>query len=258
MLEKINALYQNYSEPIEYFNGLLIPFNPRWRRISLALSGGADSALLLYLITQKILETKSKMDIHLVCNVRCWKTRPWQKAVRENVVGYFERRFPEIRYITHENFVPPELEHGISGQVLTDEYGKIVSGDTIELRAWAEYVSFHNNVDAYFNAVTKNPNIDIENSLPARNIEPTEENFKLMVTNHLDILACHPFRFIDKVWVVQQYRRLGIMRLFDITRSCEGEFSNINYKTYRRGDKIPTCGKCFWCKEREYAIEQSK
>jgi hypothetical protein len=259
MLEKINELYKNYTGPVDNFNGLIIPFDPRWRRISLALSGGADSALLLYLLCKKILDTKAKIDIHLVCNIRCWKTRPWQGPVRDIVVDYFEKHFPEIHFTIHENFVPPELEHGFSGQNLTDEYGKTVSGDTMELRAWAEYVSFHNKVDAYFNAVTKNPEVNLHDySLSARDVEPNEENFRLMVMNHLDILACHPFRFIDKSWVVLQYRILGIMRLFNLTRSCEGEFPELDYKTYVRGQHVPVCGECFWCKEREYAVEQSK
>jgi hypothetical protein len=51
---------------------------------------------------------------------------------------------------------------------------------------------------------------------------------------------------------------LKITDLLNITRSCEGEFEGIDYKTYIKGQLIPTCGKCFWCKEREWAIEQNK
>ena len=44
--------------------------------------------------------------------------------------------------------------------------------------------------------------------------------------------------------------------LFNITRSCEGEFNGINYKTYTPGQFVPLCNECFWCKERAWAIEQ--
>jgi len=74
----------------------------------------------------------------------------------------------------------------------------------------------------------------------------------------MDKVVSHPFRFVDKAWVVNKYKELGIMDLFNITRSCEGEFENINYKTYTPGQDVPICGHCFWCKEREWAIEQSK
>ena len=54
------------------------------------------------------------------------------------------------------------------------------------------------------------------------------------------------------------YKNKDIMSLFDTTRSCEGEFTNLNYTTYTCGDEVPLCNKCFWCKEREWAIEQNK
>ena len=65
------------------------------------------------------------------------------------------------------------------------------------------------------------------------------------------------FRFTTKDWVVQQYVKFGIMDLFNITRSCEGEFSTINYLTYAPNDPVPTCGECFWCKEREWAVRSA-
>jgi hypothetical protein len=71
-------------------------------------------------------------------------------------------------------------------------------------------------------------------------------------------IVSHPFRFVDKSWVLAQYRQLDIMDLFDLTRSCEGEFENINYETYIPGQYVPICGECFWCKERKWAIDESK
>jgi hypothetical protein len=70
--------------------------------------------------------------------------------------------------------------------------------------------------------------------------------------------AIHPFRFTEKSWVIKQYKDLEIEELLNITRSCEGEFENLTYETYTPGQYVPTCGKCFWCKEREWAIEYNK
>jgi hypothetical protein len=94
--------------------------------------------------------------------------------------------------------------------------------------------------------------------MPTRDIDPTDDNKHLEIMLHMGIIASHPFRFADKAWVVLQYKNLDIMELFDLTRSCEGEFSNMNYKTYTPGQFVPICGTCFWCKEREWAIEQTK
>ena len=63
---------------------------------------------------------------------------------------------------------------------------------------------------------------------------------------------------VDKSEIVKMYKSLDIMDLFEITRSCEGTFENITYETYTKGQQVPTCGECFWCKEREWAIEQNQ
>jgi hypothetical protein len=164
------------------------------------------------------------------------------------------REFDNIDFIRHTNFIAPDLEYGNIGPNLIDEYGKNVSGDNIQQRAYAEYVCTILGIDSYYNAVTRNPRQAIFNGMLERDLEPTEENKHLEYMIHMGVVASHPFRFVDKSWVVKQYRALGIMDLFENTRSCEGEFPGIDYKTYKRGQYVPVCGKCFWCKEREWAL----
>ena len=66
-----------------------------------------------------------------------------------------------------------------------------------------------------------------------------------------------PIKFVSKDWVVKQYKDFKILDLFDITRSCEGEFNDITFKTYKPGQFVPLCNTCFWCKEREWALTQN-
>jgi hypothetical protein len=187
-----------------------------------------------------------------------WKTRPWQQWDSINVYNWLTKQFPSIKFKRYTNLIAPEIEYGNIGPNLIDEYGKKVSGDNIQQRAYAEYVCYQNNIDAYYNAVTRNPRLAQFNGMRERDIDPTPENEHLRIMKHMDMWAIHPFRFVDKSWVVKQYKRLNIWNLLELTRSCEGEFDNINYKTYTPGQHVPTCGECFWCKEREWAIEQSK
>jgi 7-cyano-7-deazaguanine synthase in queuosine biosynthesis len=88
-----------------------------------------------------------------------------------------------------------------------------------------------------------------------RDVERSESTKHLEYMIHMGRVASHPFRFVDKAWVLQQYKNLDIMELFKITRSCEGEFAGIDYTTYKPGQEVPICGECFWCKEREWAIK---
>ena len=236
-----------------------VPFDKHWKKIAVSVSGGADSAFLAYLIGAFVYHFgQTDVELHIISHIRMWKTRPWQSYDSRRVYDWLVDRFPEIKFVRHTNLIAPDVEYGNMGPVIKDEYGKIVSGDNAQIRAFAEYVCFHNNIDAYYNAVTHNPrNIDL-GGMAEREIEPTDENVHLVAMQHMGKWALHPFRFIEKDWIVKQYKEMGLMDLFDLTRSCEGEFENINYTNYTPGQYVPVCGKCFWCREREWAIEQNK
>jgi hypothetical protein len=233
-----------------------IPFDTGWRNVAISVSGGADSALLAYLVCE--LTKEYSITIHIINHVRMWKTRPWQQHDADKVYNWLFQRFYHTTFTRHTNFIAPDIEYGNIGPNLTDEYGKQVSGDNIQQRAYAEFICHKYDVDAYYNAVTRNPRQVMFNGMCERDVEPTEENKHLEYMIHMGRVASHPFRFVDKLWVLNKYKELGIMELFELTRSCEGEFESIDYTTYKLGQYVPTCGECFWCNEREWAIEQSK
>lgn len=235
------------------FDGVKVPFDSSWKRIAVSVSGGADSALLAFLLATLI--GKTGIELHIISHIRMWKTKPWQEHDGRAVYNWLVRRFPDITFKRHTNFIPPEMEWGEVGPSMIDEYGRHVSGDNIEQRAFAEYTCFHNFIDAYFNGVTRNPrNVEFK-GMPSRDIELTEENHHLFYMKHMGIEACHPFRFTEKSWVMRMYKKLKLTELQDITRSCEGTFDNIDYMSYTPGQYIPVCGECFWCKEREWAMQ---
>lgn len=243
---------QNYFD----IDGVRIPFNTEWNNIAISVSGGADSALLAYLLCD--LAKEHNTTIHIINHVRMWKTRPWQQYDADRVYNWLFQRFYHTTFKRHINFIAPDIEYGNIGPNLTDEYGKQVSGDNIQQRAYAEFVCYKNNVDAYYNAVTHNPRLALFNGMRERDVERNDSNTHLEYMIHMGKVASHPFRFVDKSWVLKQYKEFDIMDLFEITRSCEGEFEGIDYTTYKPGQSVPTCGKCFWCKEREWAIEQNQ
>jgi len=232
-----------------------IPLDKQWKNIAISVSGGADSALLAHLLCSL---ANDATTIHVINHVRMWKTRPWQQHNADTVYNWLCQKHNHKKFVRHTNFVAPDIEHGNIGPNLTDEYGKKVSGDNIQQRAYAEFICDKYNIDAYYNAVTRNPRLAQFNGMKERDIDPTTENEHLRVMKHMGKYACHPFRFTDKSWIVKQYKDLGIVDLFEKTRSCEGEFDGIDYTTYTPGQHVPLCEKCFWCKEREWAIEQNK
>lgn len=219
--------------------------NQEWKRIGISLSGGADSALLAYLILKE-----TNADIYFTTQIRMWKTRPWQRYVAQDVVAWFKDHFSNrIEHI--EGFIPPEMEEP-NTTFITDEYGKSKPGNRIILRAHNEWIIHTYGLDAWYAAVTKNPE-DVPGGLPERN-----EGVLPLHMMHMGVDICHPFVYTTKDWIVKQYYKHDIQDLFDITRSCEGEFEGLNYTTYVPRDDVPVCGECFWCKEREWAVEQAK
>ena len=221
--------------------------NHNWKRIGISISGGADSALLAYLIC-----SNTSADIHFTNQIRLWKTRPWQEHVADNVSDWFKDHFKNNFYL-HRNLIPPELEWGDKGPTIVDEYGKLKSGNQIILRSHNEYIAHKYKLDALYGGINKNPDIEIKGALADRDDGHIPPHFI-----HNGINICHPFVYTKKDWIIKQYYEHNIKDLLDMTRSCEGEFKGIDYTTYIPGQYVPTCGNCFWCKEREWAIEQSK
>jgi hypothetical protein len=232
----------------------LVPVDHTWSNIAISVSGGADSALLAYLICD--LSKQHNITIHIINHVRCWKTKPWQQHDADRVYNWLSQRFYHPKFVRHTNFIAPELEYGNIGPVLTDEYGKTVSGDNIQQRAYAEFICHKHNIDAYYNAVTRNPTTVDLGGMQERDIDANDNNQHLKIMKHMDRWAIHPFRFVDKSWVISQYKRLEILDLLELTRSCEGTFEEIDFTNYIKGQYVPICGECFWCKERRWAIDQ--
>lgn len=229
-------------------------FDKNWKRIAISLSGGSDSTLLAYLLCKEI----TFQEVHIISHVRCWKTKPWQEYDAKKIFGWLQENFPNIIFYRHVNFIAPDLEYGNQGPIITDEYGKRVSGDNAEIRGFAEYICHKYNIDCYYNGVTRNPRDVDFSGMAQRNLEKTKDNQYLEFMEHMGRYAAHPFRFISKDEIVKRYKEENILGLFDITRSCEGTFEQVDYRNYKEGDSVPTCGECFWCKEREWAIEQNR
>jgi hypothetical protein len=152
MIMTLEEIYKEteYSDIVYNINGVPIPLDSKWTNIGIAVSGGADSALLCYILCKLVTDNNLNIEVHIISNIRGWKNKPWQRQNSLDVYNYICQEFPNITFKRHENFVPPEFEWGDKGPTLVDEYGKNVSGDNIELRAFAEYIGHSEQLDAYY------------------------------------------------------------------------------------------------------------
>ena len=275
MFEESNAIYTKLSEieqaiadnhNVQLFriNGLDIPFSSTWKKVGINLSGGADSACLTYLLCKIIKENNFNTKIDVITHVRCWTTRPWQQPIGLRVYEKLKAMFPNIISHRYENFIAPELEHGVTGYIYEDPvYKRWHSGDQLSVYNFNKYVSYRYNFNAIFNATSKNPPIDIPKKMDNREKDAKDGETRDLIISTEGQFLCHPFRFVDKSWIIAQFHYFGIQDLLNLTRSCEGDVTHKkispeipDYLSYRPEMEVPECGSCFWCLERNWAKEQ--
>jgi len=245
---------------IHEVNGVQIPLNPNWKRIAVNLSGGADSACLTSILANIITENKLETTIDIITHTRVWEVRPWAGPVSIQVYKKLQKIWGNIIGERITNFIPTELEHGVIGNlnVLEDR-----SPDQVIVSRFNDYLGTVKKYDAIYNATTKNPSIDKEllDRMKNRDIENIDVETLAIPTNY-GYWMISPLRFIEKDWIVEQYYKMDLVDLFETTRSCEGNQGNISLLDgldvhwYNEDKEVPECGKCFWCKEREWAIKQ--
>lgn len=252
-----NKLYDQLDIPKFYFDDLAIPFDPTWKNIGINLSGGADSAMLAYILCSIIVENNIDCKVHIVTYHRCWDKRPWQIHVSLDVYQKLVDMFPAIEFTRHVGYIPPELEWGSVGPVITDQNGKQRSGDQIIVSSYNQFLIYQENLNAIFEGTSRNPDIEFEGRMPTREKAPEDAVLSDLVLSKDERYAFFPFRFLRKDWIVSQYLSRKILDLYSLTRSCEGEFPEIDFKNYIPGEYVPVCKRCFWCNERKWAEEKN-
>lgn len=272
-LKLLREMYEKseFADIIHDVSGVYIPLNPNWKNIGIAMSGGIDSTMLCYILCSLIEKNNLDITVHITAHVRVWKLRPWQKDVSENVFKWMKNRFPNIKFERYVGFIPPDLEWKNNGPTLVlNEYGEEEYGDVLVMRSFAEYIGWNQKFDAFYNGTTLNPDDpNITFALEVRNLTSHDivENFDYAIKYYKmgnNIVTAHPFRFVQKDWIVGRYKEFDIWDLFEMTRSCEGDrveypevFGDLDYTTYKLGMDVPECGKCFWCQERAWGIKNA-
>lgn len=235
------------DEPTFIVDGLPIFLDPTHTNISIDVSGGADSALTTYLILQELNRRQQDCTVHIISHHRCWKRKPWQGHIAKNVYDYiYENYRGNINMVRHTNFIPEGLESkSVEG---TD---RTRTGEMICVDEYREKLIHELNFNMAYNCTTMNPTIEFPSAMPGRNKEIVEvEN----IVDHSEPCA-NPLMYINKAWVIKQYKDYDILDLLYVTRSCECYLDDDEHWDGKRPDD---CGECFWCYERHWAMDENK
>ena len=192
------------------------------KRIAMKLSGGADSAIVLYSIC-KALEDMGKKNEKIVVFTTVLKTKPYQKYYTSQIIDWLEERFS----VTFEQIA--NYAEGL------DDY---VPQQTV-LRNQHE-----DKFDVIFAGVNKIPPSKVVSKFkdPGPNDNRSELHFKRV--NNNSKVFCLPLFQSDKSKVAELYDFHDVRKtLLPLTRSCEGY-----------GDLQKPCMKCWWCEEKHWAF----
>lgn len=190
--------------------------------IGIKISGGADSAILAYMLALYKKNFRPDIKLHAITCVN--HKKPYQGLYAAQVITEVEK-LTGVKFENH-------FSKGIPG----DNYGK-EQEDFL--------MSFYEDgvIDCHFMGETINPPVDIpELQTPDR---PTIRDVEAptRVKN-----SFRPLRMSNKKDIAQLYAHYGITEhLFTLTRSCEHLSTNIE-------ELLTHCGQCWFCLERKWGF----
>lgn len=242
----------NYFYETVYGN---ILFDFKYSNAIVRLSGGFDSAVMLYALVKAASEKGIKNFKVYPITVRRVGNRkrnhpdfdkPDPEPIVKDIINFVREEFPDI--VIKDSLIG-DTENWWKDRVYVNAQKKLI----IKIM---DYLKNNNEINNFwiYNGVTKNPDTILDKNDP--HPEPHRSVFDLdnAYPNSISVMiekdnTIDPYRNFDKRAVFSLADKLGIKeKLLEITRSCEGfRWDTENF--------ITTCNVCWWCLEREWAKE---
>lgn len=217
---------------IQYKN---IKFDIHNGNLGAFISGGADSALMLYILMSNI---KQPLHIFSAANGKSNYREPINALKVVNKVMDMTKFDPNnLRFYTHWT------KHKTTGNVIFAEYMETIKVDTLYFgftrpppkTAIVDFdtmdVAAQGGID---HGLTLETYYDNQSKVPWYFFQDKKFDYPEFSQSYYV-----PFININKQEVAKLYRELEIEDLYKITRSCESTIIDDRH-----------CGSCWWCKER--------
>lgn len=257
-IAKYELLYRRKYPDLIYINGLPIHFDSSFDKILISLSGGADSAILAYMLLDYIKTNKIATKVHFFSAVRFWNSKPWLERNAQEVASYLKEKFGDIIAEHHWGFVPTELEDVYVSQLnkpfLEKIYPKYSKCDTICVNEYEHFLMKKHKIDFMYTGTTMNPPLNTEDQPKFRDEELIKDNIEWV----LSLNNCNPFGLVRKSFTMAQYKNYDLDDLLSLTRSCEADIVKLGNMWIKNGLMPPVCGDCFFCQERQWGIDNSE
>lgn len=213
---------------IDVANFGTLPLLETVKNVGIRLSGGADSAILAYMLAIYKRDYRPHLKLRPITCVN--PIKPYQEIFAKRVMAKITEltgvEFDE-HYVGYLEGIDYRKEQGIFSATLYSE----------------------NKLDVQYMGETSNPPLEVEADwdVDGAGRDKSRDGFD---TTHVPITKYRPFRNINKKAVAELYEYFGVLEsLFPLTRSCEItlEWSNdVNF--------INHCNRCWFCFERKWGF----
>lgn len=200
---------------------------PTVKNVGLKISGGADSAIVAYMLAKYIIEERP--DVTIIPITINFNGRAYQEKFSKKVIAFIENEF-DIKFGEHKIGFCPSV-------AAFNDYQKQFMDNIVD----------NKEIDALYYGVTKNPSSDVLSTFPdSKKIGPKDDrtplpNNRKRSTMDPALWCFTPLINIDKQGVRELYEYFGLIdTLFPLTRSCEAWTTDFSKH----------CEECWWCHER--------
>jgi 7-cyano-7-deazaguanine synthase in queuosine biosynthesis len=206
--------------------------------IGIWMSGGADSALLCYLLAEKIKTENIQVTIQ---PITIDYKRPFAFIALEVVDNIKKLLNVNDIFKEHIFYHPPD------GHTWTPDQLK----EQFHIRNYENFKD--RKFQILYSGITTNPPREEQENFNYKVLDDVElkrsehvkkETYRYFAKDDREFIEYKPFFEINKKGIAELYKEKNILEsLFPLTRSCE------DLKTVRGH-----CGKCWWCDERQWAF----
>lgn len=213
---------------------VILPMSREWKVILIQVSGGLDSALLLYLTAKAIIDNDLDIEIQplsVEVPIKA-KSLSTARAVISKVTELldFKKMRPGIElHMPIEESVDPAKNRFFNQAIV-----RLLDSDEVQFE---------------YNGNTKNPPHDIRYHFAFDDGREKGRDSRTSIYN--GSMSASPHSFVDKQDIISLYKKYNLLEeLAPLTLSCDENMEKI----VRLNLPIP-CGKCWWCQERAWGFE---
>ena len=219
----------------------------------IALSGGTDSALMLWFVC-KLFPHK-----RIVCHTGTDESKdPFVGDYASEIFEWMQEQYPHVNLIhekykfnsrerRHLDVARKEIEASDTPEIFPSILGHAKSVATREKKA---PIREKYNITFSMHGISKNPPIEVQEKYGFTHVAEGRRNFTYPEVDFKQSGYVHymPWRNVDKSFIAEIYKQYDLLEtLFPLTASCIGDGAKSKWYT-------EPCKQCFWCYEKKWAF----